>query len=145
MTARRVAPFVAGLAVLAALPLLVPRRPRSDPCSCSDPATSGHLVEVAVSGAGVRRFEGVECAARWLETSGARPKRIFVTDEVGRVRLDATDAWFVESPVVAVAATDDHVHVFARREDAERHADAYRGRVLVEGERPFAPYLEGRP
>ena len=64
-------------------------------------------------------------------------RKIFVVDEASGREIDADDAWFVRSLVVAVPATADRVHVFASEAAARRHAEEFQGTLLVRDERPF--------
>jgi hypothetical protein len=59
-----------------------------------------------------------------------------VTDEVSGEEIDAPDAYFVRSQVVTTPATGNRIHVFHKLEDAQRHAQTYRGTVLDAKERP---------
>jgi len=93
---------------------------------------------VRVEEGGVERsFCCVGCAERWLATTGAGPVRVVVTDSSTGAAVDAGCAWFVRSTVLAQPATGDRVHAFARKEDALRHAEAYRGSLLSGKESPF--------
>jgi hypothetical protein len=62
-----------------------------------------------------------------------------VVDGATGAEVPAAEAFYVRSVVVADAVTRDRVHAFARREDAERHAEAHHGTLLVGAERPFPP------
>ena len=79
----------------------------------------------------------VGCALRWLDSAIAAPGSIWVTDLTTGRRIDASEAWFVRSRVVAQVATGDRVHAFESEAAARRHAEAYRGRLLLGSERPF--------
>lgn len=70
----------------------------------------------------------MDCVKRWLERSGERPARILLTDESTGREIDAAEAHLVESRVPAFAPAGCYIHVFASREEAERHAGAFGGR-----------------
>src|SRR5439155_15680353 len=127
------AAFIGGLALVAALPL-APRlfgATKQGGCTLDGLAVdSRREVRVVLASGSSVRFCGVQCAARWLHRTDSRPQAVFVTDETSGLAVRAEDAWFVMSPVAATRGTGDHVHAFARREDAERHAAAYRGTIL---------------
>ncbi len=79
----------------------------------------------------------VRCAEEWLDATGDKAERILVTDAVSGALVNAGQAFFVQSRILAQPATGDRVHAFADRAAAEQHADAYRGRVLTGEARPF--------
>jgi hypothetical protein len=83
-----------------------------------------------------RAFCCIRCAELWLAGRGARPRAIYVTDEETGREVEADAAYFVRSPVVTNPGTGNHVHAFARRAAALRHA-ALGGTVLAGSERPF--------
>jgi hypothetical protein len=62
---------------------------------------------------------------------------ITVTDEVSAQPVDAGEAAFVRSAIVTNAITGNNIHVFADAVDAEQHAAQFRGKLLVDTERPF--------
>ena len=135
------ATFIGGLLLVAALPL-APRlfgATKSEGCTLDGLAIdSRREARVVLPSGSSIRFCGVQCAARWLHRAGVAPKEVFVTDEASGQEVKAEDAWFVQSLVAATRGTGDHVHAFARRENAERHAAAYHGTVLQGPDRPFA-------
>jgi hypothetical protein len=80
----------------------------------------------------------VTCADRWLGRQSGEPRRILVRDETSGAEVPAAEAHFVESRVVAFAVTGCRIHAFAERADAERHREAFGGRLLEDGRRPLA-------
>jgi hypothetical protein len=84
-----------------------------------------------------REFCCILCAERWLALEAAGSSIVYVTDEIGGKELPASDAYFVRSTVVTQPATGNRVHAFARRSDAQRHADEAHGAMLAGGERPL--------
>jgi hypothetical protein len=149
MTARsaRRAAFVGGLVLAALLPLLARALgpSRAGRCALDGRGVEGrHLVTVEESDGTVRRFCGVGCAEEWIRRAKPVSATVQVTDEATGERLPAETAWYVRSTVAVNAPRDDRIHVFARREDAERHAAAFHGTLLVGPDRPFAPPEPGR-
>jgi hypothetical protein len=96
-----------------------------------------YRVRVVGNDGASHRFCCVRCAARWLARQGERPAAVYVTDEASGEEVDAKSAHFVRSAVVTDPVTQNRVHVFGDREDAEDHAHAFAGRVLTGSERPF--------
>ena len=132
--------FFLGLLLVASLPFLsrALAAPRGDRCSFDGiRLDASRAVRVVLATGSSLAFCGVRCAVRWLDAKGSEPKEVFVTDEVTGREIPAAGAVFVRSLVVSVPATGDHVHVFADRAEALRHADAYRGVILEGSERPF--------
>ena len=83
----------------------------------------------------------IRCAELWLARQPAPPSRILVTDEQTGEEIPAADAHYVRSLVVTTPATGNRVHVFKDRNDAEKHAEMFRGTILSDPEKP----LRARP
>jgi NosL len=79
----------------------------------------------------------IRCAELWLQSRKETSAKIYVTDEVSGKEIESTTAYLVRSQVTTNAATRNRVHAFERKEDAERHANAYGGKILSADERPF--------
>jgi hypothetical protein len=131
---------VLGLLVVVGLPLLGwwARRHRDPGCALDgvrvDPA---YRVEI-VDGDGRRHeFCCPRCAEIWLDRQAAPPRAVTVTDEPTKQPLDAAAAHYVRSPVVTVPTTQNRIHVFRTRSDAEGHVAAFGGTVLDGADRPF--------
>lgn len=99
----------------------------------------GSVTIEAESGPSVA-FCSIACAERYLLTSRLQPWRILVVDERSRRPLDAAEAHFARSQVTVQATSNERRHVFASKEEATAHAEAFRGRVLMGDEAPFAAY-----
>jgi hypothetical protein len=97
-----------------------------------------YAVEILDAKSQLHRFCCVRCAEYWLAQDPSPPTAIQVTDEVSGQPVDCAAAIFVRSTIVTNAVTGNHIHAFARREDAEAHAAQFRGRTLTDGERPLA-------
>ncbi len=127
-------------ALLVAVPFVAAAL-RGDPvarCAADGVALAGApVVTIFQDGVGCD-YCCVGCAVQWLENSAGVPDEIRVTDQSTGRRLSSVDAWFVQSRVIAQVATGDCVHAFESEKAARHHAKAYRGRVLLGLERPFA-------
>jgi len=80
----------------------------------------------------------IRCAELWLAARDASPKTIFVTDEASGQEVNADEAFFVRSSVLTRATTQNRIHAFKHRADAERHATTALGMVLNGGDQPFS-------
>jgi len=137
--------WTAGLALVAALPVAgrAMRGGREGRCALDGaPVDALHAVRVEAEGGAARTLCSVACAASWLAHEPPGPHRVVVTAEDTGRDVDAASAWFVESRVVAVRATGCYIHAFATREAAERHAEEFRGKLLLGDAAPFAPSKE---
>jgi hypothetical protein len=104
-----------------------------------DPAQRVRIVDNARRD---HEFCSLVCAELWLESSQESPVEIYVTCEPMGQELSGSQAYFVRSQVVTHAPTRDRRHVFARRSDAAAHARMFRGRILVDDDKPFAKWLK---
>lgn len=139
MTLRRHLPAALALVAIATLPLVAERlRGHRERCEM-DGVVLNPAFRVRVTGADgtAHGFCGVSCAESWLARSGVSPGTILVTDGVTGCQVDAQAAWYVRTLGNVSDGAPDVVRVFARREDALRHADAHGGRLLAGAERPF--------
>ena len=129
-----------GLAMIAALAVagsVIRQRGRSG-CALDGMAIDPHLrVRVLDSQQLSHDFCCIRCAQLWLDHQAQPPRAIYVTDEKTGEEIEAGQAFFVRSRVVTVAATQNRLHAFADRADADRHAQLYSGRILTDAERPF--------
>lgn len=78
------------------------------------------------------------CAELWLKRQGKKMKAIYVTDETSGQEIPADEAFFVRSLVFTNKTTQNRVHVFRHRTDAQQHAQQFLGTLLPEDEKPFA-------
>jgi hypothetical protein len=79
----------------------------------------------------------VRCAQRWWRRHADEQTEAFATDETTATEIPANQAYFVDSNVITNPVTNNSIHVFRRRADAEEHAKTFAGEVLTEAERPF--------
>ncbi len=139
--------FVAGILAAAALPLLGRSlRGEGEPrCALDgvrlDPARRVRIFE---SGGRERLLDCVDCARRWLERTGDRPREVVVVDESTGAAVPAGKAWFVESRVLAFPVCGSRIHAFALEADARRHAEDFGGFVLEGRRRPLGPEEEAK-
>jgi len=75
-------------------------------------------------------FCGVACAERWLVKSGEAARSVTVTECVRGDRLDARLAFYVRTYAGLNERVPDEIRVFASREEAESHIQAYRGEFV---------------
>ena len=133
--------FIAGLALVTALPFAgrALRDETRERCALDGVIVDArHAVRVVDrETAASRRFCCTTCAAAWLVREPIWPRQVFVTDEETGTELDAERASFVRSSVVAVPATGNRIHVFATESAAKRHAEEFRGTILVGDDRPL--------
>ena len=130
-------PLLGAIALLAiaALPLMAERlRPAVERCAMDGVA----VVPSFRVRARDRVFCGVTCAESWLARSGGAPDGVLVTDAVTGREIAASEAWFVRTLANRSDGAPDAIRVFAGREEAEGHVEAYGGTILVGALRPFA-------
>jgi hypothetical protein len=135
---------VVALLAIAALPLLAARlRGPVERCAMDGVEVRPPFrVRVTEEGGSARTFCGVTCAEAWLLRRGVAAREILVT--AGGHEIDAGTAWFVRTAANRSDGAPDGIRVFAGREDAIRHAEAYGGMVLRGAERPFGGEGDGR-
>lgn len=134
--------LAATAAVAVALPGLGAwyRRQRLPRCALDGAAIEPiYAVEIVDARRDVRRFCCIRCAAYWLARQSAHDFEVRVADEVTGGAVDANEAFFVRSAVVTNPATGNRIHAFRLRREAEAHAAATHGRLLLGDESPFKP------
>jgi hypothetical protein len=139
-TALKTTVIAAACGVLLALPLIGAwlRHTSRDRCELD----GEHLVQcysVYIEDAAGRThsFCCLRCAEMWAEQQSRQIESVRVTDESTGESLNAEDVFFVRSLVITNPSTGNRIHVFRKREDAERHAETSRGTILRGDERPF--------
>jgi hypothetical protein len=90
----------------------------------------------------VIRFCSVVCAIHAFSQGKERIGSVLVTDEVTAMRLNAKDAFFIESSVVTVPHVKNRIHAFASEFDAVRHRDQYSGKHIESPFVLFSPWRE---
>ena len=131
--------WILALVVVAILPWAADRlRNGSERCELDGVETAPAYRTVIVEADDTAHpFCGVRCAQLWLARHPAPPREIRVTDCATGRELAADDAWFVRSYGTWGDGAPDAIRVFARRADAEQHAEAYGGEMLLASDRPF--------
>ncbi|MBI4686865.1 MAG: hypothetical protein HY756_03670 [Nitrospirae bacterium] len=81
------------------------------------------------------RFCSVYCAKGWFKEKPGEVDSVIVTDEITGEKIDAAIAFFVESEVVAIEATQNRIHAFKNKEYAVNHARQYKGKII---DNPFS-------
>ena len=128
--------YLAGLAVIAGLPLLGfwARRDAAPRCALDGVKLDPHYQVQVIDVAGeARGFCCPRCAALWIERQSSPCLAVRVTDELSGEWVDASAAYFVRSLVVTTAANGNRIHVFRDR----AHAERFGGKVLEGLETPL--------
>lgn len=81
-----------------------------------------------------KKFCSIACASLSFPELKGRIKEVIVVDERSGTKINASKALFVESEVVTVPHVKNRVHVFGKREDANKHLDKFKGKWV---ENPF--------
>jgi hypothetical protein len=76
------------------------------------------------------QFCSVVCALLHLKNEKKKLKYITVVDEVSGNKIDASLAFFVESDVLTIPHVKNNIHVFAKKEGAQRHATQFNGKFI---------------
>lgn len=77
-----------------------------------------------------KQFCSVSCAVLDLKNEEKKLSYITVVDEVTGTKIDASLVFFVESDVFTLPHVKNNIHVFAKKEDALRHADQFNGNLI---------------
>lgn len=102
------------------------------------PIEASLRVRVVTQAGDEREFCSIRCAECWLAAEAERGAAVYVTDEATGTETPAEQAHFVRSRIISHSLSGERRHVFLHLDDAQRHADAYQGRVLVGTQRPFS-------
>jgi len=81
-----------------------------------------------------RKFCSIICASMSFRELERQIKEVMVVDEASEKKINASQAFFVESEVITTLHVKNRIHVFSNREDAERHLKRFSGRWV---ENPF--------
>jgi hypothetical protein len=129
-----------GLGVIVGLPVLGSwaRHLSAEKCALDGAALSAiYQVRVVDAQEQTHKFCCLRCAELWLAHETNRPHTVWVTDETTGQEINASEAFFVRSMVETNPATGNRIHTFRMRQDAERHAARFGGRVLEGSDRPW--------
>lgn len=78
----------------------------------------------------IRRFSSIISARIWFRENSNQVSTILVTDEATGEKIDARQAFYVESKVITTPHTRNKIHVFGQREAAELHVLEFRGKLV---------------
>ncbi|MFH1629821.1 MAG: hypothetical protein ABIE47_14020 [Pseudomonadota bacterium] len=78
----------------------------------------------------IRRFSSIISSRIWFRENSEKVSAILVTDEATGEKIDAGQAFYVESEVVTTPHTRNSIHVFGQREAAELHALKFSGNLV---------------
>ncbi len=75
-----------------------------------------------------KKYCSIACASLSFPQLKSRIKEVMVVDERSGTKIQAAQALYVESEVVTVPHVKNRIHVFANREDAEKHLKRFDGK-----------------
>lgn len=81
-----------------------------------------------------KKFCSIVCASMSFSKLKKEVKEVMVVDEASEKRVSAHEAFFVESDIVTVPHMKNRIHVFAKKEDALKHIQKFKGNWV---ENPF--------
>jgi ribosomal protein L24E len=81
-----------------------------------------------------KKFCSIACASMSFPALKKQMRQVRVVDEPSGNKIDASQALFVESEVVTVPHVKNRIHVFAKKEDALKHIQKFKGNWV---ENPF--------
>jgi len=81
-----------------------------------------------------KQFCSMVCATMSFSKLKDRIEEVIVTDEASGTKIAASEAFFVESEMVNVPHVKNRIHIFAKKEDALKHLQKFKGRWV---ENPF--------
>ena len=81
-----------------------------------------------------KKFCSIVCASMSFSKLKKEVKEVMVVDEASEKKVSAPQAFFVESDIVTVPHVKNRIHVFAKKEDALKHLQKFKGRWV---ENPF--------
>jgi len=81
-----------------------------------------------------KKFCSIACASMSFPALKKQIKEVRVTDEPSGAKIISSQAFFVESDIVTVPHMKNRIHVFAKKEDALKHIQKFKGNWV---ENPF--------
>lgn len=81
-----------------------------------------------------KKYCSIVCASLSFSELRSQIKEVIVVDERSGKKINASQAFFVESEVVTIPHVKNRVHVFGNREDAMKHLNKFKGKWV---ENPF--------
>jgi ribosomal protein L24E len=74
-----------------------------------------------------KKFCSIACASMSFSALKKEVKGVRVVDEPSGNKINASEALFVESDMVTVPHVKNRIHVFAKKEDALKHIQKFKG------------------
>jgi hypothetical protein len=87
-----------------------------------------------------KKFCSIVCASMSFPELKKQIKKIRVVDEPSGAKINASQAFFVESEMVNVPHIKNRTHVFAKKEDALKHIQKFKGNWV---ENPYRDQYQG--
>ena len=81
-----------------------------------------------------KKFCSIVCASMSFVALKKQIREVRVVDEPSGNKINASEAFFVESDIVTVPHVKNRIHVFAKKEDALKHIQKFKGNWV---ENPF--------
>jgi ribosomal protein L24E len=81
-----------------------------------------------------KKFCSIACASMSFSALKKQIREVRVVDEPSGNKINASEAFFVESDIVTVPHVKNRIHAFGRGEDAMKHLEKFNGRRV---ENPF--------
>ncbi len=75
-----------------------------------------------------KKFCSVVCASMSFSALKKQIKEVRVTDESSGAKIISSQAFFVKSEMVTVPHVKNRIHAFAKKEDALKHIQKFKGR-----------------
>ena len=81
-----------------------------------------------------KKFCSIACASMSFSALKKQIKEVRVVDEPSGNKINASEAFFVESDIITAPHVKNRIHVFAKKEDALKHIQKFKGNWI---ENPF--------
>jgi len=81
-----------------------------------------------------KKFCSIACASMSFSALKRQIREVRVVDEPSGNKINASEAFFVESDIVTVPHVKNRIHVFAKKENALKHIQKFKGNWV---ENPF--------
>jgi len=126
--------FITALIIAVSIStLVVVFQNRSSSLKCSlDGVRIDPLYEVTIiqEGETSYSFSCILSAQIWLMEKSEPLSSIWVTDEMTGEKIKAELAYYVESDTITTPHTGNRIHVFAKKTEAESHAQEFKGKIV---------------
>ena len=81
-----------------------------------------------------KKFCSIACASMSFSALKKQIREVRVVNEPSGNKINASEAFFVESDIVTVPHVKNRIHIFAKKEDALKHIQKFKGNWV---ENPF--------